>query len=110
MGQKGTVVGRRWWAWRSGADVATELVRPLPTVSPALPSWTNTTPLLFARSLQLHVEAYETHEIRQEPLASVAGAPYDVVVDLVGAEPHSWGVLKRSGRMAAVSFDQIVEG
>ncbi len=48
--------------------------------------------------------------VRQEPLASVAGAPYDVVVDLVGAEPHSWGVLKRSGRMAVVSFDNLING
>ncbi|KAG2495659.1 hypothetical protein HYH03_006259 [Edaphochlamys debaryana] len=35
--------------------------------------------------------------------------PYDVVVDLVGAEPRSWGLLRRGGRMAAVSFDALME-
>ncbi|KXZ56542.1 hypothetical protein GPECTOR_1g487 [Gonium pectorale] len=45
-----------------------------------------------------------------EKLADVAGEPYDLVVDLVGAEPESWKVLKRSGRMAAVSWDKMVKG
>ncbi|PNW82860.1 hypothetical protein CHLRE_06g297400v5 [Chlamydomonas reinhardtii] len=45
-----------------------------------------------------------------EEAAGGAGS-YDLVVDLVGDEPSAWGVLRRrGGRMAAVSFDGILQG
>ncbi|KAG2429081.1 hypothetical protein HXX76_011321 [Chlamydomonas incerta] len=45
-----------------------------------------------------------------EEAAGGAGS-YDLVVDLVGGEPGAWGVLRRrGGRMAAVSFDGILQG
>ncbi|GIM14233.1 hypothetical protein Vretimale_17264 [Volvox reticuliferus] len=46
----------------------------------------------------------------KENLQEAAGQPYDLVVDLVGEEPSSWGVLRRDGRMAAVSFDNTMKG
>ncbi|GLI66606.1 hypothetical protein VaNZ11_010527, partial [Volvox africanus] len=38
------------------------------------------------------------------------GQPYDLVVDLVGDEQSSWGMLRRDGRMVAVSFDNAMRG
>ncbi|GLC46509.1 hypothetical protein PLESTF_000987900 [Pleodorina starrii] len=46
----------------------------------------------------------------QEKLETAAGEPYDVIVDLVGAEPYVWGLLRKRGRLAAVSFDQTMQG
>ncbi|PNH05219.1 Reticulon-4-interacting protein 1, mitochondrial [Tetrabaena socialis] len=46
----------------------------------------------------------------KDKFEEVAGAPYDLVLDLVGEEPRSWPLLKKNGRMAVISWDKMVEG
>lgn len=37
----------------------------------------------------------------------VPDGSYDLVIDLVGATPQSWGLLKRRGRMCQVDYGKM---
>ncbi|EFJ49233.1 hypothetical protein VOLCADRAFT_90178 [Volvox carteri f. nagariensis] len=67
-------------------------------------------PLAGKRVLVLGGAGGVGHFAVQETLTTAAGDPYDLVVDLVGDEPSCWGLLRRDGRMAVVSFDKIMQG